>query len=643
MCGIAGFFTPEIQSSDLNATSEFMERSLIHRGPDSGDIWQDTDAGITLIHRRLAIVDLTPTGHQPMVSASGRFALCYNGEVYNADELRTPLLKSGLAFQGHSDTEAILESCAAIGVEAATKKLIGMFAFALWDSREQELWLVRDRLGVKPLYWTLTPNGTVIFGSEIKALRAHPECSNEIDRDAVAGFMRHNYVAGPKTIYKGIYKLQPGHTLRYSSEMSEPDIRPFWGLKDTVVRGMSAPYKGTDSEAVIALEELLKDAVGRRMIADVPLGAFLSGGIDSSLVAALMQAQRSEPIKTFSIGFETEAHNEAQYAAAVAKHLGTDHTELYVTAQDALDVIPKLPDMYDEPFADSSQIPTYLLSSLTKQHVTVALSGDGGDELFAGYERYFTTQRILGKLENVPTPFRHLMAKAISALSPASWDAIANIIPTSKRPDNTGNRAHKFAAMLSGKPDDIFRSLVSHWDHPDDIVIGGKEPKGVLWDESLASLIPDFTTRMQYMDSATYLTDDILTKVDRASMFDALEARVPLLDHRVVEFAATLPHHMKVRDGQGKWLLRQVLEKYVPKHLFDRPKMGFGVPLDAWLRGPLRDWAEDLLSKETFERHGLLNRAPILEKWQQHVSGNANWQYLLWDVLMLHAWANRYK
>ena len=643
MCGIAGFFTPEIQSSDLNATSEFMERSLIHRGPDSGDIWQDTDAGITLIHRRLAIVDLTPTGHQPMVSASGRFALCYNGEVYNADELRTPLLKSGLAFQGHSDTEAILESCAAIGVEAATKKLIGMFAFALWDSREQELWLVRDRLGVKPLYWTLTPNGTVIFGSEIKALRAHPECSNEIDRDAVAGFMRHNYVAGPKTIYKGIYKLQPGHTLRYSSEMSEPDIRPFWGLKDTVVRGMSAPYKGTDSEAVIALEELLKDAVGRRMIADVPLGAFLSGGIDSSLVAALMQAQRSEPIKTFSIGFETEAHNEAQYAAAVAKHLGTDHTELYVTAQDALDVMPKLPDMYDEPFADSSQIPTYLLSSLTKQHVTVALSGDGGDELFAGYERYFTTQRILGKLENVPTPFRHLMAKAISALSPASWDAIANIIPTSKRPDNTGNRAHKFAAMLSGKPDDIFRSLVSHWDHPDDIVIGGKEPKGVLWDESLASLIPDFTTRMQYMDSATYLTDDILTKVDRASMFDALEARVPLLDHRVVEFAATLPHHMKVRDGQGKWLLRQVLEKYVPKHLFDRPKMGFGVPLDAWLRGPLRDWAEDLLSKETFERHGLLNRAPILEKWQQHVSGNANWQYLLWDVLMLHAWANRYK
>ncbi|WP_430469364.1 asparagine synthase (glutamine-hydrolyzing) [Thalassospira lucentensis] len=647
MCGITGFVHNTKRharnQAGLRYSLEKMGCAIRHRGPDSEGAWLDESNGIGMHHLRLAIVDLSSAGYQPMISACERYVICYNGEVYNSGEIVSVLHREQKEFKGHSDTEAILESCAAIGIEATTEKLIGMFAFALWDREERELWLVRDRLGIKPLYWTMSSTGTLIFGSELKALRAHPECPNEIDRDAVSGFMRHNYIAAPKTIYKGIYKLQPGHTLRYSSEMSEPDIRPFWGLKGTFIRGMSAPFEGTDSDAATALEKLLKDAVGRRMIADVPLGAFLSGGIDSSLVAALMQAQRSEPIKTFSIGFETEAHNEAQYAAAVAKHLGTDHTELYVTAQDALDVIPKLPDMYDEPFADSSQIPTYLLSSLTKQHVTVALSGDGGDELFAGYERYFTAQRILGKLENVPTPFRHLMAKAICALSPASWDAIASIVPASKRPSNTGNRAHKFAAILSGKPDDIFRSLVSHWDHPDDIVIGGKEQKDVLWDESLASLIPDFTTRMQYMDSATYLTDDILTKVDRASMFDALEARVPLLDHRVVEFAATLPHHMKVRDGQGKWLLRQVLEKYVPKHLFNRPKMGFGVPLDAWLRGPLRDWAEDLLSKETFERHGLLNRAPILEKWQQHLSGSANWQYLLWDVLILHAWANKHK
>ena len=647
MCGITGFLhntKRRARNQDqVRCSLEKMGRTIRHRGPDSEGIWLDESNGIGMHHLRLAIVDLSSAGSQPMTSACERYVICYNGEVYNSREIVSSSVGEHKELKGHSDTEAILESCAAIGVEATTKKLIGMFAFALWDRKKHELWLVRDRLGIKPLYWTLSSSGTLIFGSELKALRAHPECPNEIDRDAVSGFMRHNYVSGPQSIYKGINKLQPGHILRYSSEMGKPEIHPFWSLKNTFLRGTSNPFGGSDNDAIVGLENLLKDAVDRRMIADVPLGAFLSGGIDSSVVAALMQSQRNEPIKTFSIGFETEAHNEAQYAAEVAKHLGTDHTELYVTGQDALDVIPKLPDMYDEPFADSSQIPTYLLSSLTKQHVTVALSGDGGDELFAGYSRYFTAQRLADKLERVPTPIRNALAKSISMLSPSSWDGIAKALPASKRPVNVGDRAHKLASMMSGQPDDIFRSLVSHWDDPNSVVIGGEEPRGVLWDKSLASEIPDFVARMQYMDSATYLTDDILTKVDRASMFDALEARVPLLDHRVVEFAATLPHHMKVRNGQGKWILRQVLEKYVPKHLFDRPKMGFGVPLDNWLRGPLREWAEDLLSQETFERHGLLRRGPVLEKWQQHVSGQANWQYLLWDVLMLHAWANKHK
>ncbi|MCC9620608.1 asparagine synthase (glutamine-hydrolyzing) [Thalassospira sp. MA62] len=642
MCGIAGFAPLAEGGFDTFPFFETMGKSLFHRGPDDAGIWTDPTERTTLIHRRLSVVDLSVSGHQPMQSANERFVICYNGEVYNADELRSSLGGASVAFRGHSDTEAILESCAKFGIEETVSKLIGMFAFALWDCQEKELWLVRDRLGIKPLYWTLTAQGTLIFGSELKALRAHPDCPTEIDRDAAAGFMRHNYVAGAKTIYKGVGKLKPGHILRYKHDMDRPEIAPYWGLGDTFTRKTTTPASSSDSTTIDALEGLLKDAVGRRMIADVPLGAFLSGGIDSSLVTALMQSQRDTPIRTFSIGFETAQHNEAQYAAEVAKHLGTDHTELYVTAKDALDVIPKLAEMFDEPFADSSQIPTYLLSSLTREHVTVALSGDGGDELFGGYERYFTAMRINNKLCRLPRPVRQTLSRLITCVSPDGWNQIAELLPESKRPKNTGDRAHKLAAMLNGSPDDIFRSLVSHWENPDELVIDGNEPKGILWDKTLPERIPDFLTRMQYMDSATYLTDDILTKVDRASMFDALEARVPLLDHRVVEFAATLPNHMKVRNGQGKWILRQILEKYVPKHLFDRPKMGFGVPLDAWLRGELRDWAEDLLSKETFDRHGLLRRDPIMKKWQQHISEQANWQYHMWDVLMLHAWANKY-
>lgn len=643
MCGISGFYNKNsIHTAKALDIAKKMEDSLFHRGPDNGGVWIDAHGELALIHRRLAIVDLSPSGHQPMVSYDERFVICYNGEIYNSHEIKSLPEVAETRWRGHSDTEVILECCTRLGVEATTQKLIGMFAFALWDRVKRELWLVRDRLGIKPLYWSMSPCGSLIFGSELKALLAHPNCPREIDRNAVAGFMRHNYVASPGTIYSGVRKLEPGHILRYSADMQEPSVEKFWNHSQFLFNNSKNLFKGDDQQAIDDLESLLSDAIGRRMIADVPLGAFLSGGIDSSIVAALMQSQRSDPIKTFSIGFETKDHNEAIYAAGVAKHLGTDHTELYVTGQDALDVIPKLPDMFDEPFADSSQISTYLLCSLTRQHVTVALSGDGGDELFAGYERYFTAQRILDKLGKIPSPLRRLLAATIKTAEPSTLNAIVSLAPKRARPSNFGDRAHKFAAMLTGSPDDIFRNLVSHWDNPDDIVIGGAEPKGVLWDETLGSNIPDFLTRMQYMDSATYLTDDILTKVDRASMFDALEARVPLLDHRIVEFAATLPKHMKVRNGQGKWILRQVLERHVPRHLFDRPKMGFGVPLDTWLRGPLREWAEDLLSKETFNKHDLLHRTPVIKKWHQHVAGNANHQYLIWDVLMLHAWANRH-
>jgi len=642
MCGISGFIWDKAPLVPTEQVATKIEQSLYHRGPDSGACWVDHDSRAALIHRRLAVVDLSPSGNQPMQSACGRFVICYNGEVYNREALIKNLDTNHTPFRGHSDTEAILESCAAIGVKATTEKLIGMFAFALWDIQDRRLWLVRDRLGIKPLYWTLTPQRTLIFGSELKALRVHDQCPNSVDLAATSGFMRHNYIAGTRTIYENVQKLAPGCILSFSPDMETPKIEPFWNLKDTFTLNHSTKAIKSDDDAIAKLENLLHDAVDRRMIADVPLGAFLSGGIDSSLIAALMQTRRDEPVKTFSIGFETAQHNEAQYAAEVAKHLGTDHTELYVTGQDALDVIPKLPDMFDEPFADSSQIPTYLLSSLTRKFVTVALSGDGGDELFGGYERYFTAQRINSQLGKIPSPVRKLLARTITSFSPDCWDAISHLLPKNCRPTNTGDRAHKLAAMLRGTPDDVFRSLVSHWENPDDVVIGGKEPKGALWDETLVSKIPDFLARMQYMDSATYLTDDILTKVDRTSMFDGLEARVPFLDHRVAEFAATLPNHMKVRNGQGKWILRQILEKYVPRHLFDRPKMGFGVPLDSWLRGPLRDWAEDLLSEETFKRNGLLRREPVMKKWQQHVSADANWQYHIWDVLMLHAWANRH-
>lgn len=637
MCGITGLIDLSAQSSSetLHQLTHKMNETLFHRGPDGGDVWVDAQTGVGLGHRRLSIIDLSEAGKQPMTSSDGRFVLVYNGEVYNAEDLKPELIEKGYKFQGHSDTEVIVNGFSAWGVKATVKKLIGMFAIAALDRQTGTFYLIRDRVGIKPLYWADTGK-TFLFGSEMKALYAHPDCPKDINRNTLASYMRHNYIPAPMTMFSGIDKLMPGQMLTRDLATGIQRIEPFWSL-DSVI-ATAQPFEGSEAEATDALEDLLKDAIKKRMIADVPLGAFLSGGIDSSTVAALMQAQSTQKVKTFSIGFNEEQYNEAKHAAAVAQHLGTDHTELYVTPEEARDVIPLLPDYYDEPFSDSSQIPTYLVSKMTRDHVTVALSGDGGDELFSGYTRYFTAHKYANSLYSLPKSVRGLGANLIHCLPPRTWDKIFSVVPRSKRPTLPGDKLYKVAKVMTGDKDDFYRRLISHWETPEEIVLNAKEPKGLVWDSSVQTRVPDFIDRMQYLDLRTYLPDDILTKVDRASMAVALEARVPLLDHRVIEFAWNTPQTMKIKNGQGKWLLRQVLYRHVPKDLIERPKMGFGVPIDQWLRGPLKDWAGDLL----FQNNGLLNQQAIEEKWKEHQSGERNWQYHLWDILMLNSWHQRW-
>jgi asparagine synthase (glutamine-hydrolysing) len=639
MCGITGFVAASADGSPggLDNIIGAMNDSLRLRGPDDAGVWIDAEAGVAIGHRRLSIVDLSPAGHQPMASADGRYIISYNGEVYSHLAIRAELEARGCRFRGHSDTEVMLESIAVSGIEATVARLIGMFTIALWDRRERTLTLIRDRLGIKPLYWAKF-GGLFMFGSELKALRAHPGWTPRIDRGAVAAFLRHNYVPAPHTIYQGVHKLEPGMILTLPWR-GEPRISRYWDARAVARAGLASPLQGSDAELTGQLETLLQDAVQRRMMADVPLGAFLSGGIDSSTVVALMQAASSGPVKTFTIGFEIPGFDEAPHAAAVARHLGTEHTELTVTPQQALDTIPRLPELYDEPFADSSQIPTYLVSIMTRKHVTVALSGDGGDELFAGYNRYQLATRFWSALGCLPRPARLGMAAAIETLSAERWSRALG--PLTKTP-MVGDKLHKLASALRLDDDDaLYRRLVSHWE-PADIAPSLTEPRGILWDSSLRDDIPSFLDRMQFLDLVTYLPDDILTKVDRASMAVALEARVPLLDHRVVEFACRLPRRAKIRHGKGKWLLRRVLDNHVPAHLVERPKMGFGIPLGEWLRGPLRDWAETLLEERRLRQAGLVDAARVRTCWAEHLAGHRNWQYPLWNVLMLEAWRDRW-
>jgi asparagine synthase (glutamine-hydrolysing) len=639
MCGIAGFIGAA-SGSDAGTIAEAMAKSIAYRGPDDQGIWIDAESETALVHRRLSIIDLSAAGHQPMLSADQRYVISYNGEVYSFQPIAAELAARGHKFRGHSDTEAILESFAVNGIEPTLKRMIGMFAIALWDRRDRTLTLMRDRLGIKPLYWAKFGN-TFLFGSELKALRAHPGWTPRIDQSAVAAFMRHNYIPAPRTIYEGVYKLEPGTVLTLPWR-GEPKISRFWDARSVARDGSHNTTEGSDAELTEQLESLLKDAVGRRMIADVPLGAFLSGGVDSSTVVALMQAAKSGTVKSFSIGFDIEGYSEAHHAAAVAKYLQTDHTELTVTSKEALDVIPRLADFYDEPFADSSQIPTYLVSAMTRKYVTVALSGDGGDELFAGYNRYQLTQRFWRSLSLMPRAMRKGAARAITAVRPDRWTQLLSALPSRLRPPQAGDKMHKAAAVLRlDSADAVYRRLVSHWE-PSEIMPRVAEPRSILDDATVAKDFPDLLDRMQFLDLVTYLPDDILTKVDRASMAVALEARVPLIDHRVVEFAWRLPDHVKVRNGTSKWILRQVLYRHVPRELIERPKMGFGIPLGEWLRGPLRDWAETLLNEQRLRHAGLLDAGVVRRYWADHLDGRRNWQYLLWDVLMLEAWRERW-
>ena len=646
MCGISGLLTNQIVNTNI---LNKMTNTMLHRGPDSFGVWFDANTGIGLAHRRLAIVDLSPAGHQPMYSATERYVIAFNGEIYNHNKLRAELDKTNLApnWRGHSDTETLLAAFEAWGIENTLQRCIGMFAIALWDKQTQTLTLTRDRLGEKPLYYGWQGD-TFLFGSELKALKAHPAFQAEINRDALCLYMRHSYIPTPYSIYQGIHKLLPGTWLQVSRLQREPQIKTYWSGMEMSRQGKAVSFNGSSEDAVNALETLLTDAIKQQMMADVPLGAFLSGGVDSSTVVALMQTQSSQPIKTFSIGFQEERYNEAAHAKAVAQHLGTEHTELYVTPNDCMQVIPRLSTLYDEPFADSSQIPTFLVSQLAKQHVTVSLSGDAGDELFAGYNRYQITANAWRKLSHFPRPIRQWAAEAITNISPNQWNHIAAklapVIPAFSQWANIGEKLHKGAGvMASHSAADLYVGMVSGWQHPTDVIISGTEPPTFL-----TGYLPDLShlntvERMMILDLLTYLPDDILCKVDRAAMGVSLESRVPFLDHRVVEFAWQLPLAYKLRDNQTKWVLRQVLYRHVPKALIERPKMGFGVPIESWLRGSLRDWAEDLLSESRLQQDGYFNPAPIRQKWKEHLSSQNNWQHQLWSVLMFNQWFEQEK
>ncbi len=648
MCGLTGFINASGHrgGQDLAATVTGMARTLEHRGPDDRGIWVDNDVGVALGHTRLSIVDLSVNGRQPMVSESGRYVITYNGEIYNHRDIRRRLVAAGHVFRGHSDTEVLLAAIDAKGLAAVLPDLNGMFALALWDRQERRLILSRDRLGEKPLYYGIS-GSTFMFGSELAALRAHPRFAATIDRDVLALYFRHNCVPAPHCIYAGISKLLPGTSVTIDLDgASSPRLAPpvaYWSAREVAEAGSRNPFGGSVEDLSDELESLLLDAVALRMQADVPLGAFLSGGIDSSTVVALMQAQSIDKVKTFTIGFDDPAYDEQHYAARVASHLGTDHVTLAVTPKDAMEVIPRLPCLYDEPFGDSSQLPTFLVSQLAKAHVKVSLSGDGGDELFAGYNRYTWCPRIWSGIGRVPPRLRVLGANAMQNVSPDRWDTAFRLaeraLPRRLRVRNPGQKVHKLSTLLPAQGiDAMYLRLVSHWPDPAALVLGATEATSLLSDDDWRAELADPVSTMMYRDLVTYLPDDILVKLDRASMGVSLEGRVPLLDHRVVDFAWHVPMAMKLRDGQGKWLLRHVLHRYVPEQLVERPKAGFGLPVGDWLRGPLRDWAEALLDPLRLRDDGLLDPTIVRGAWAMHLSGRANLQDQLWDVLMFQAW-----
>jgi len=644
VCGIAGFIG-EDRCNDRNhhGTIVQMMNAIKHRGPDSEGYWHNSEFNVCFGHRRLSIIDLSTHGHQPMISYSDRYVIVFNGEIYNHLLLRENLRVSGadIAWRGHSDTETLLACIDTWGLEKTIKKCSGMFAIALFDKKDNVVYLVRDRMGEKPLYYGVQ-EGFFLFGSELKALKQHPSFQGEIDRNSLALQLKYNYIPTPRSIYKGISKLAPGTILKVDVSSKYTNIEAvgspvaFWSLKEVAINAQSNIYTGNTIEAINDLDKLLSHSVKEQMEADVPLGAFLSGGVDSSLIVSIMQSQSSSPVESFSIGFDEEGYNEAVYSKQIAQHLGTKHTDLYVSAQDAINVIPELSSLYDEPFSDSSQIPTYLVSEMTKKSVSVSLSGDAGDELFGGYNRYLWTRKIWNKVKFMPPSVKKFIAWGMLSVSPMAWNKILYQIVSMPLP---GDKIHKLANLLPAKSaDDFYFHLISHWYDVESIVIGAECVVAPVANNISKLELGSIEQNMMYLDSISYLPDDILTKLDRAAMGVSLETRIPFLNHHVVEFAYQLPLSMKIRNGQSKWILRQVLDKYIPRELMERPKMGFAVPIDSWLRGPLRDWAESLLDESRLKQEGFFHVEPVRMKWDEHLSANRNWQYHLWDVLMFQSW-----
>lgn len=643
MCGFAGFLKSGRGPDNAEELLEGMGNAIANRGPDSFGYWVDQEAGIGFAHRRLAIVDLSPAGHQPMSSKAGRYVIAFNGEIYNHLSIRAEIESEipDVKWSGHSDTETLLAAIELWGLEQTLIRAVGMFALALWDKELQILLLARDRFGEKPLYFGWQ-DSLFLFGSELKSFRAHPDFKAVINRDALCLYLRHNCVPAPHSIYQDVSKLLPGTIVTVDSSHRSVRSHYYWDPVSTMVASAKSD-KHTEQQSIDLLETKLKTAVCEQMMADVPLGAFLSGGVDSSLIVALMQTQSQRPVKTFSIGFHEKEYDEAGFAKEVAKHLGTEHTELYVTAADSLAVINKLADIYDEPFSDSSQIPTYLVSKMARQHVTVSLSGDAGDEIFCGYNRYILTDRMWGKLRRIPTFIRTAAAKCLTSVTVNNWNKVNQLLPSAYKMPNLGDKLHKAAGVLAAKSaDELYQGLVSHWDRPEAVVLGGKEPATLLTKRILNKSIPQDIPRMMAMDTLTYLPDDILVKVDRAAMFVSLEGRVPFLDHRVAEYAWSMPMEHKLKNGISKYCLRQILYKYVPQHLIERPKSGFAVPIAEWLRGPLKPWAEQLLDPARLRQEGFFVAEQVQTLWEEHQSGAKNWQHHLWDILMFQHWYEKH-